>query len=64
MARAADQNSGAIKSNFRGIRYRIPDLADVIDNLGEPFLVLDWQGHIQYLNKAAVSLLILPTKRS
>lgn len=57
MARAADQNSGAIKIKFPGeFGTGIPDLADVIDNLGEPFLVLDWQGHIQYLNKAAVSL--------
>lgn len=57
MARAADQNSGAIKIKFPGeFGTGIPDLADVIDNLGESFLVLDWQGHIQYLNKAAVSL--------
>ncbi len=57
MARAADQNSEAIKIKFsRELGTGFPDLADVMDKLGEPFLILDWRGHIQYLNKAAVSL--------
>lgn len=57
MARAADRNTEAIKVNYSGgFGAGLPDLADVIDSLGEPILILDWRGHIQYLNKAAVSL--------
>jgi len=57
MARVADQNSEAIKIAFpREFGTGIPELEDVIDSLGEPILLLDWRGHIQYLNKAAVSL--------
>lgn len=34
-----------------------PDLSDAIDKLADPFLILDLQGQILYLNKAAFTLL-------